>query len=59
MVNNKMKSNTLAKLEITTANLHENINNFEKQEGFYRLREVMKSIETRKTKDTALRSNIK
>jgi hypothetical protein len=59
MVNNKMKSNTLAKLEITTAYLHENINNFEKQRGFYRFREVMRSIKTRKTKDTALRSNVK
>jgi hypothetical protein len=59
MVNNKMKLNTLAKLEITTANLHENINNFEKQREFYRLRDVMRTIETSQTKDTALRSNVK
>ena len=50
MVNKKMKLDSLAKLEVATANLHGDINNFEKQREVNRLREVMNKIETRKTK---------
>ena len=59
MVNRRMKLDTLAKLEVATANLHRDINNFQKQWEVNRLREVMKNIETRKTKNTALRSRVK
>ena len=59
MVNRRMKLDTLAKLEIATANLHEDINNFEKQGEVNKLREVMRSVETRKINGTALRSRVK
>ena len=59
MVNRKMELDTLAKLEVATANLHKDINNFEKQGEVNRLREVMGSIETKKANEAALRSRVK
>lgn len=59
MVNRKMKLDTLAKLKVATANLHGDINNFEKQGRVNRLREVMDNIEARIANGTALRSRVK
>ena len=59
MVNRKIELDTLAKLEVATANLHGYINNFEKQGEVNRLREVMRNIERRKGKGAALRSRAK
>jgi hypothetical protein len=58
-VNKKMKLDTLAKLEVATANLHEDINNFQKQEEVSRLKEVIVNIETRKARGAALRSRVR
>lgn len=59
MVNRIMELDTLAKLEIATANIYEDINNFQKQGDVNRLKEVMENIETRKAKRVVLRSRIK
>jgi hypothetical protein len=55
----KMKLDTLAKLELATAKLDEDINNFEKQGEVNRLKEAIENVETMKTKGTALRSRVK
>lgn len=39
-----MNLDTLAKLEITTANLHEHINNFDKQREVNKLKKVIENI---------------
>ena len=54
-----MELDILAKLEIATASLHEDINNFEKQGEVNRLREVMGTIESRKAKGAAVKSRVK
>ena len=59
MLNRKLELDILAKLEIASANLHEDINNFEKQGEVSRLEEIMKGIETRKARGAALRSRLK
>jgi hypothetical protein len=59
MVNKKLELDTLAKLEVATAHLHGDINNFEKQGEVNRLRDVLGKIETRKVKGAALRSRSK
>ena len=59
MVSRKLELDTLAKLEVATAHLHGDINNFEKQGEVNRLRELIGKIETRKAKGAALRSRTK
>lgn len=54
-----MKLYILAKLEIDTASVHEDINNFEKQGEVNRLREVMGNIKTRIAKWIVIRSRVK
>jgi hypothetical protein len=58
-INQKTELYILAKLEISTTNFHEDINNFEKQEKIIRLRKIIGNIETMKAKDAALRSRVK
>jgi len=58
-VNRKMQVDILAKLEIATAKLHENINNFEKQGKLNRLNEIIENIKIRRVERAVLRSRIK
>ena len=46
----------MARLEIFTATLHKDINDFEKQRYVNKLRIMMEDIETTKTKGTAIRA---
>ena len=43
MLNRKLELDILAKLEIASANLHKDINNFEKQGEVSRLNEIMRA----------------
>ena len=57
--NRRLELDTKAKLEVAIANLHEDVNSFEKQGKVNRLKNIIDSIETRKAIGTAIRSRVK
>ena len=57
--NRRVELDAKAKLEVVIANPHENIHSFEKQGEINRLKNIMDSIETKKTKRAGIRSRIK
>ena len=58
-VTRKLELDTIARLEIATAILHEDIDNFEKQGEVNKLRHMMEGIETRKAKGASIRTRSK
>ena len=57
--NRRMELDTKAKLEVAMANLHKDVNSFEKQGEVNRLKNTIDSIETRKVIGAAIRSRVK
>ena len=54
--NRKLELDTMARLKITTATLHKDIDNFEKQGEVSKLRYMMEGIEMKKTKWASIRA---
>ena len=59
MESKKLELDILVKLEIATANLHDDINNFEKQGEVSRLKKIIGRVESGKANGTAIRARVK
>ena len=57
--NRKLELDTMAKLEVATAKLHEDIHNVERQGEVHKLKHIMGEIDNRKARGAAIRSRVK